>query len=290
MQVSHKHHFVPKLLLSAWLKPDDKNQVVLHGYYWNEMRGELACKRKGMDGFCRQIDLLTLSAHHLGRDAIERIFFGQIDHKGSIARNALIDRGPQSLSQEQRLDYARFVVSLEARRPKSVEMLREAGQFFTNFFDESPEVVTAFEHEGISDQPSAHYERMHGSTIEDRILTLVQTITDSPRAYLPLVNAHWHLLRLGPRDGSFILADRPLIRDGSIKNPDGIWILPLTPKVAFMASAQQNTLSRIESASKFQVCRHINIQSALQAQCYVFSTDSQDTRWLGKYLGPREGS
>ncbi|NIX77343.1 DUF4238 domain-containing protein [Microvirga terricola] len=289
MQEARNHHFVPKLLLRPWLIEESKRQLNLWGYYWDQKRKEIACKRKGLDSFCCQIDLLSLSSHQLGRDAIERIFFGQIDTKGAVARNALLEFGPSKLDVEQRFDFARLIVSLESRRPTSVRMLRTTANSFSDLLDTDTEVRTHFEREGIDDKPSVYFEKISGSTIEDRILTVIQKITDSPRSYEPLLRTHWHLLRLGSGDGSFLLADRPLIRDGSIKDSSGVWALPLTPKIAFLASQNREALNRIERLSKFQVCRHVNIQSALQAERFVFSTETNNSKWLSKYLGPHRG-
>ncbi|MBB3019536.1 hypothetical protein FHR70_002601 [Microvirga lupini] len=277
------------MLLRPWLKEEPSRQFNLWGYHWDTRRQQLACKRRGLDGFCCQINLLSLSALHLERDAIERIFFGQIDTKGAIARNALIELGPSGINEEQRLDFARLIISLEARRPTNVDMLRMGARSFIDLLDDNAEVRTHFEHQGISDRPSSYFEQMNGSTIEDKILTVVQRLTDSPRAYGPLIEAHWQLLRLGSGDGSLLLADRPLVRYGTITSEDGVWLLPLAPKIVFLVSRNREALNQVERMSRFQVCRNLNIQSALQAERFVFSTNAQDSKWLGKYLGPRKG-
>jgi hypothetical protein len=67
---SHKHHFVPKLLLRPWLREGPGGQLNLWGYHWDHRRAQLACKRRGLDAFCFQIDLLTLQAHAL--ELVER--------------------------------------------------------------------------------------------------------------------------------------------------------------------------------------------------------------------------
>lgn len=100
-------------------------------------------KEKGLDGFCFQLDLLTLKSHNLGRDAIERIFFGEVDTKGAIARDLLLQSGPQSLTGEQRCDFARLLLSLDVRRPIIVEKLRNEGTETNKAsFDSDPEILS----------------------------------------------------------------------------------------------------------------------------------------------------
>ena len=113
-----------------------------------------------MDSFCYQIDLLSLKkAHGFGRDAIERVFFGDIDTRGANARNALMKNGPGGLTVDQRCDFARLLLSLEARRPVNVDQLRTDGRaYLAKELDADPEIRRAMTEEGIGDDPSEYAE------------------------------------------------------------------------------------------------------------------------------------
>src|SRR5689334_4834603 len=123
-QESRKHHFVPECLLRPWLVADDAHQMNLYGYWYCPRRRRLVCKRKGLESFCFQLDLLLLNTHKLGRDAVERIFFGSIDTKGAIARDVIMYQGIAALTDDQRCDFARLLLSLAARHPATVAKLR----------------------------------------------------------------------------------------------------------------------------------------------------------------------
>jgi Protein of unknown function (DUF4238) len=138
VKVSDKHHYVPKLLLRPWLIEQD-GQNYLHGYWWDTRTQELKCKKKGLDAFCFQLELLSLRAHKLGRDALERVFFGEIDRKGAEARDSLLENGPAKLSAEQRADFARLLLSLDVRRRVNVERVRiEGREYFVNGLNTDP--------------------------------------------------------------------------------------------------------------------------------------------------------
>jgi len=286
MQEARNHHFVPKLLLRPWLKQDSTRQLHLCGYYWDERRKGLSCKQRGLNSFCCQIDLLALKSRQLERDAIERIFFGEVDTKGAIARDALLQYGPKAITNEQRADFVRLLISLEARRPPLVERIKRDFKQVVEALNSAPEIVEAFAREGINETPSDYYERTSGIATEDRALALVEKLTDSPKVHAQIIRSHWGLIQLGSSDGSFVLADRPLIRVHAYDSPGAVWILPLTPKSAFIAVNHQENLSRILLLSKFQICRNINVSSAMQAERFVFSTEVQASIWLGKYLDP----
>jgi len=179
---ARKHHFVPKFLLRPWLKQDDNAQNVLCGHYWNDKCGELRKKCKGLDSFCFQLDLLTLKHHNLGRDAIECIFFGEVDTKGAIARNILLQSGPESLTDDQRCDFARLLLSLDARRPDTVEKLREREtQKYKAGLDSDPEILSAMADAGVAEIPSSYYERTKGVSLEDIGVAVIQRLVDNPK-------------------------------------------------------------------------------------------------------------
>ena len=58
-------------------------------------------------------------------------------------------------------------------------------------------------------------------------------LVDHPNIGSNLINAHWRVVRLGPRDGTLVLSDRPLVRLFGYDNPKAAWFLPLSPKVVF---------------------------------------------------------
>lgn len=284
---ARKHHFVPKLLLRPWVQPNASNQNVLCGHYWNEWHGQMDKKSKGLDGFCSQLDLLTLKSHNLGRDAIERIFFGEVDTKGAIARDLLLQSGPQSLTGEQRCDFSRLLLSLDVRRPVIVKKLRNAGtKSYRATLDNDPEILAAMSDAGIEETPSSYYEQQTGASFEDIGVATIQRLVDNPKIGGQLINAHWYVKHLGEHDGSLVLADRPLIRIRGYDHPGGAWVLPLTPKAAFIAVNHPENLKNFKRATPQRFAKLTNVGSTKQAECFVFSVDESHERWLGKYLAP----
>src|ERR1700730_9729493 len=101
-----RHHYVPKFILSPWVKEWRPGQRALRGYYWDERAGVLRNRDKGLNAFCFRLDLLTLKGQRERRALLETRFFQHVDDKGSQALAALIVRGPETLSVDQRRDFA----------------------------------------------------------------------------------------------------------------------------------------------------------------------------------------
>ncbi len=223
-QESRKHHSVPRFLLKPWAIDD-----VMNGYWWDSQYGHLACKRRGTRAFCSEIDLLTLERHDEGRDILENKFFGAIDTKGAVARDRLLRDGPEDLDEEGRCDFARLLLSLEARRPSVVRTLRDEGsRHLAKAIDSDPEILREMKSGGLSGEPST-YVAQHGISFKDRALASIQKLVDNPRVGGKLINSHWRVVRLGPHDGTLVLADRPLVRLNGYDHPEAAWFLPLDP-------------------------------------------------------------
>ncbi len=279
-QEARKHHYVPQFVLRPWAVDG-----TMRGYWWDPRRGVLACKRKGPRAFCKELDLLMLRSHPSGRDAIETKFFGEIDTKGAVVRDLLVEHGPGKLTGDQRCDFVRLLLSLDARRPANVAKLRgEVADGLASSLDDDPDVLGALAAEGVTERPSTYYERVAGVFIGDKALGIIQELIDNPKVGGRLINGHWHVVRLSEFDGLFVLADRPLIRLWGYDQPGATWALPLTPEVAFVAVNHKANLERIRRASPACFAKLTNISSVNQAERYVFCVDTSHEHWLGKCL------
>lgn len=125
---------------------------------------------------------------------------------------------------------------------------------------------------------------MLGASLEDRALVKIQRLVDNPEVGGVLVNAYWELKKLGPSDGSFVLSDRPLIRIHGYDSPGATSVLPLTPKVAFIAVNHAENLAKLQSVPAHRFAKETNRSSTWQAERFVFSADLHHEIWLGKYL------
>jgi hypothetical protein len=284
--VARRHHYVPEFLLRPW-QIEERGQNLLRGYYWDDRRKLVVCKARGLKSFCNQIDLLTLAHHPQGRDALEKVFFGDVDDSGAKARDILVQSGPVGLTNEQRSDFARLLMSLEARRPTVVDTLRQGGDQFTRKLNEDPSIVAALEKAGVQETPAQFFERRSGRKLEDRALSIIQRLADNPDVGNRLVRARWVVKHLGKGAPPLILSDRPFIRFNAFDAPNAVWILPLSQTAVFLAAAHPEVLSELMKPRDDRFARLLNVSSARQVERFAFSSNSQDQNWLGKYLKPK---
>jgi hypothetical protein len=280
-----RHHYVPEFILRPWVKEWQPDQALIRGYYWDERSRCIRYRDKGVGAFCYRIDLLTLKNRREGRAILESRFFQAIDDKGKVAVDALLARGPEGLTNDERCDFVRLLLSLEYRRPAMVNRLRNEGaaQLMAGL-DNAPDLLAEMQKLGIDSLPSEYARDKLAWSFEERALLIVQDLVDSRAVGERVANAHWYLKRLRREHGSLLLSDRPLVRTHGLDHQASTWFLPLSPKVGFFATLHHANLRLIQKASATTIVRHANIDAAGDAEKYVFSVESHFPSSLARIL------
>jgi hypothetical protein len=279
MQISREHHFVPRFLLRRWAAGD-----VLTGLYW-ATDGKIRQRRLGVGAFCKELDLLTINAQGLPPDALEKEFFGPVDAGGAAVTERLLKDGPDALTADERSDFARFLLSLEARYPEHVAKLKTEGAYaLRNQLDYDPEVLQALAEPGEVRKPSAILEEDMRLDFASRALLVVQMWVENPKVGGRLVNAAWRVYHLRDSDGTLILGDRPLFRWRGFDHPDCFWLLPLTPTAVFVAANHAKTIHALNRATGLRLRKAANQNTIPQAARYVFVVDDSHNVFIEKNL------
>ena len=277
-----RHHYVPKALLRPWLVGESQNNLT--AFWWNHRSGQLDRKYGGLKSFGYRDHLFTLGPGQTSPDALEKVFFGHIDDRGAKIRDKLLGQDRLSLDADERCDFARLLMSLDARRPENVAKLRASTETMRSGLDLDPKVGAALAAEGYDMPPSQFVEKVLNHSFDDGALLIIQRIVDNPEIGPRLINMHWQVKHIGNHDGKMILSDRPLIQIGGIDDPNTAWAMPLTPTCAFVACASRYADESVRRLTGQRFCKLLNVDSARQADRFAFTVDDGDARWLGRYL------
>lgn len=283
-QEPRKHHYVPEFCLRPWAKTR-RGQLLLRGYYWDHRTKRLRYRDRGVGAFCYGLDLLTFKRYRAKPAVLEARFFQAVDQKGRAAIDAMVTRGTAGMTNDERCDFVRLLLSLEWRRPAAIQRLRVEGKGkLADGLDSDPDVLAEFKAQGIAMKPSEYVEQVLGWSLEDRSLMSVQRLVDSKEIGERLVNAYWHLRTLKREHSSFVLGDRPLVRIAGLNHEAATWFLPLGPKLGFYATINPRPMKLIKNEPSRRLVSRSNSESALQAERFVFSTDSSHEAMLAKFL------
>lgn len=285
---AREHHYVPRFLLRPW-----RTDGNLHGYYWDGFKQDVRVKKRGVSAFCKELDLLSLKTSIVPSDAIESEFFGRVDDLGSRAAAKLVNNGPTGLTADERSNFGRLLLSLDARRPVNVAAIKAKGaRHFESEVDRDSELLEAFKREGIDKKPSEFWRDVTHAPLADHALLMIQKLVDNPKVGTVLINAHWRVYHLGSGDGSYVLSDRPLICTEGYDQPKTVWALPLSPKALFVASNSLSVIQSFDHQTPLQLRKRMNESSLNQVDRYVFMTNESNLPLVSKrlkILGKMEG-
>lgn len=278
------HHYVPRFLLREWTV-NNHRQRVLHGHYYDRYAKSVRVKSKGENFFCNIPNLFSVRGLPDGDDAIERVFFKKLDDAAAVAHQMVL-RG-DSLNTRQRLDFVRLLLSLEARYPQMVEYVRRRGAQSALMMNSDPEIRKLLDDWGDARPANVVWDELVGFSSEDQAMETVQKLTTNERIGRALVEAPWGILRRRESHDQFVLGDRPLIRIKGQHARNNIWILPISPDVAWFCAMSMETYAQVSRVSPRRFVHMVNGWSALQSDKYVFSRQSTAPSWLQKRLNRR---
>ena len=278
-QKSREHHFVPRFLLRRW---GVSNKLIAS---YRAENGEIRTRALGVGAFCKELDLLTIKAHGVAPDALEKQFFGHVDSRGALVMQKLLKDGPDNLTADERSDFTRLLLSLETRYPKTVARLRsEVAEQLREQLDNDPQILQAVADPGEVRRPSEILEEHSGTDFSSRALLMAQSLVENRSVGGRLINAIWRVYHLGPTDGTLLLADRPLFRWKGYHDPACFWMLPLTPRAIFIAANNPSTARAFDRASRQRFCKRANENTIAQVVRYIFAVDKSHDFFIEKHL------
>jgi len=286
MNASRRHHYVPETLIKPWVL--GASEGIVRGFYWNRWQRKIAYRDGGPKAFCCREDLLTVASTTVKPDLIETDYFGPVDTLGSRARDRLLSEGPNGLSDEEKSNFIRLLLSLDARRPEQVQIYRAYGETFKALIDADEEVQALARKHRINRRPSEWFEDYTGVLYEDEALSVIQRVSDNPRIGNILMGCYWSVRTFSEGSPELTLSDRPLLRLGGALTGNFLWLLPLSPNSLLCISPRRDVIEKFQSTRTKEVIHEANIGGALQSDRYVFSCQSHsDVGWLAKRLKER---
>lgn len=284
-----RHHYVPQSLLRGW-----STNGKLYAYHWNDgAKRVLQNDKASVASACQIPDLNTFFGVTSGqRDFPEVGFFTpRVDTPAAIALQSLIGGGVRALSQGQRIDWARLLVSFAVRTP---EALREMGPAET---EKAFSLVEAAAKGAPEDEARvSEIIKINMNLLKRNMpLSAAMEISTDPAKLNAVSEMAWWVRRWD-RD-IILIGDRPLLTYPRQRFPCGIpldsrdclIVLPITPKAVFFACANGKTKTKMRRMAPSRLANLVNEETIFRATCVYASNGSHaafiSPRLEGKILG-----
>ncbi|MCC3305669.1 DUF4238 domain-containing protein [Sneathiella sp. HT1-7] len=275
-----RHHYVPQFLLRAWANGSLDGKV-------EDIRLDLngfPSSRRAPKSTGYKDDLYALSkpvVAGMKRHDIEKIFLMQVDNLAARAHQKLVEHGLRSLTNSERSDWVRFLMSLRVRQPDIVQKLKiESEEQLTKTLAQQPEEYDVISENGDPPTLVEWTEQQSPGHIENFGLLFFHEIASNPEVGDKIFKMKWWLWDFTNVSFDLLLGDHPCVFTKGIDDPNLIIALPISPKKAFMATNSEGVAATIRKQVPKQLAMRLNESSLNQARARIYARNTSPKRFI----------
>lgn len=283
-----RHHYVPQFLLRPWTEDSlDKKIEVFRLDLNHAPSSRHAPKHTGYEE-----DLYALIkpiVAGVDQQAVEKQFLMRVDNLGADARTKLHNEGLRALTKEDRVDWARFLMSLRIRQPDTVRKLRiDSTEHLRATLATQPEQYE--ELAGLEDPPTLTQwiEKHFPGVIENFGLSFFHELVDNENIGGQLLRMKWWIWDFSDVPYDLLLADHPCIFTTGIDATNLVVALPISPWKAFMATQSDRTSDLLRRQRPRDLAMRINESSLSHARVRIYARDQSPSRFIRNRLWMRQ--
>jgi hypothetical protein len=283
-QQPKSHHFVPAFYLGAWAGGDGR---VTRYYRPHDevVASPIAPKNTGYEDHLYTVKGVPPEQQQY----LETQFFAPIDSRAAIAHRLLLEGKLNQLSNDQRVDWARFMMSMQLRSPFSLgEVSALALHNIRAVTDKSDPEYDAIREDGDPKTLFKWTVQHQPLVIEEAYKRMLPGLIDHKDLGQYLINMCWATLDLTNSNRSLLTGDRPFISTRGWKAPDAILLFPLSPTRILVITNNPDLTRKVAKTSQNHVARYTNTQIIQCAVDFVYGRDGFQLGYVSNLLRRKE--
>lgn len=261
------HHFIPQFFLKEW---EDEDSKIIR--YFKNKKGEIIEDKKNKKDIGYKKDLYKLNSHTFfpikDSHTLERNFFQQLDNDSALVKEKIImDNGFNSLSENEKNTWSKFIHSLIERTPKQIEFLKSESIRIGNKYKEKLSKDKINKNLTIKELGEKIFTK---EFIQNESLGLLKRIIEDIHWNQWFCNIlEWKIVVLPENVSFFIIGDNPIIKNYGVNSTKIFSVaLAISPRLLFLAYEKEFEFTD-DFISKFVIMH--NLQIIMQSDCLVFS-------------------
>jgi len=282
MSKEGKHHYIPVFYLKQWTGADGRLCEFSRPY------DRVKPRRVHPDGtgYVRGLNTIPgLPPHE--ENFLETYFMQLTDNYASRALRILLAKTPWKFTDAERSGWSRFIVSLVARNPESVERHMAAGKAL--FEKALPDIEADYASRKLPTHPATYedFAAQHSPNPAGRAgARLLQQVIDSPQIGNWMNQMRWMVLHDARPKHLLLTSDRPVVMTNGISNENSQVILPISPHHVFVATNNAKTENYIRDIMRRrQLIQQINDRVARQSRKFVYGFSDAQLSFVSARLG-----
>jgi hypothetical protein len=272
------HHFTPVFYLKSWATG---NRITR---FYRPYREVVSSTPSPRYAGCED-ELYTLQGvppEH--RQMLESVFFSPVDSRVATVYRLLAEGRPNSLTNEQRSDWGRFLLSMQLRSPWALGELKQ-------LTDQTLMENSGYLAKRKPDDPQTFYDWMkknHPDELENAHKRWLPQLIDSENLGQYLINMQWTTLDVSQASRTLLTSDRPFLSTFGWKDLRTALLCPLSPTLLFIAANTNQRLAAFHTAGPSSVVRKMNRLIVDFAVDFVIGCDSSQLVFVEKRLRRRD--
>jgi hypothetical protein len=269
------HHFVPRFLLEEWAGADRKLTV----FRW--AGGRLLESRCSPKAVAKVQHLYSLNRSSREPDVqLEKAFFGpQLDGLAAPIHRLLLTSGVAAVSNEQRVDWSRFLLAQMIRVPAPMAFIRRLGR--DHVLEQFRRMAA---NAGRPEAADIWLQPERRDTLDDEGMKSLRRFIDSPEFNRDIVLGEWAVITIGIGDVDTLLSDNPLAYLGDLRENAFMLMLPLSPRKLFVCASTTSDLAKATTNEGRNLVKATNRQLVKQAGEYVYASGAFHEPLVRKHL------
>ncbi len=276
------HHYLPVFYLSRWCGASGK-VVRFYRPHRKVVASPITPDNTGYEPFLYTQDGIRPER----RQAVEKEFIAPVvDEPASRAIKILIDRAPERLTAQTRVDWTRFLMAMRLRDPHTLAQITALAQdvLKTNLSKPDDKGYLAAKAEK---DPATLYEWVEKNAphvIENVGKTFLPGLIDHEEIGNHMINMRWCTFDVKAGGVPLLTGDRPFVATTGLSDSKCVVALPLSPRLIFIATNNEETEWRLRHASVKRLAKAMNANIVGQAIKHVYGDSDRQLRFVENRL------
>jgi Protein of unknown function (DUF4238) len=280
-----RHHYIPIFYLKQWTGTDGRLCEYSRPYKTVKAKRKYPAATGYVDGLYALPD-----APPGGQQVIEKRLMGHVDDLAARAVKVLLKNDPNAARWDAAvaIGWGQFLYSLIVRNPEHlVRIQKKLGEMSPDIIEQLREDYPQLREPG--DPPTFEEYKaqfvLKPSTIPAPYV--LPHLIGSKRMAREITSFLWETRSVNTAKHSMLTSDRPVIMTNGLNQPDAHIALPISPRLLFIASRNQETSNRFRVTPSDELVQMVNNKVAEQAIKYVYGTNDSQLRFVANRLGKK---
>lgn len=215
---------------------------------------------------------------------LETDFMRALDTEAADVHKMLLTNNVASVGEAARSAWATFLMSLFVRNPRNLEHYKTG--FSATFNKPQAEIQARYEAMKTEYDPETVEEYLAQFSPRASVTAAMEqlpAIIQNEFLGRHIVNMLWLTIEI--TKGDFLISDEPLIMSNGIGKPDGHIVMPISPKILFVAANNGATARMIDQLPRKDLVRLTNEKVVGRARNFVAANDLSQTRFIENRFG-----